>query len=417
MRAVIGFTRDGGTLACDGVPVASIVEAVGTPAYIYSSATIEARYRAIDAAFGDYPHAIHYALKANSALGIAALLRRLGASADANSGGELDLALRAGFQPDGIVFTGVGKTKRELERAVELGVKAINVESRGELDRIDAIGRAAGKRARVALRVNPDIHAESHPHISTGHKTSKFGVSLDDARALGGLLLGRDGLQLVGVHVHVGSQIMSLEPLRRAARAAAELATDLAAHGLALEHIDVGGGLGISYDGSEPPSASAYAAAVIEAVGATRLQVLLEPGRAIVGPAGILVARVVDVKVQAGTPSFVVLDAGMTELMRPALYGAYHRIEPLSPRIGREVTCDIVGPVCETTDTLGKQRVLPLPEPGDAMVIFDTGAYGAVMASNYNRRLMPAEILVEDGAWREIRRRQTVDDLLALERI
>jgi diaminopimelate decarboxylase len=412
---VSGFVRHAGTLLCDGVPVSAIVDSAGTPAYIYSSATIAERYRAIDAAFGPYPHAVHYALKANSALGVATFIRRLGASADANSGGELDLALRAGFRPADIVFTGVGKTMSELERAVALEVKAINVESPGEFDRIDAIGRAAGKRARVALRVNPDIHAESHPHISTGHKASKFGVSLDEAAALGRLLLGHAGLELVGVHVHVGSQIMTLEPLRRAAQAAVELARDLAAHGAAVEHVDVGGGLGISYDGCEAPTPAAYAAAVLEAVAPTGLHVLVEPGRAIVGPAGILVSRVVDVKAQIGGPWFVVLDAGMTELMRPALYGAYHRIEPLVPREEEAATCDIVGPVCETTDTLGKARVMPLPQPGDLMAIFDAGAYGAVMASNYNRRLMPVEILVQDGAWRVIRRRQTVDDLLALE--
>jgi diaminopimelate decarboxylase len=264
--------------------------------------------------------------------------------------------------------------------------------------------------------VNPDIHAESHPHISTGHKSSKFGVSIDEAAALGRMLHGRQGLELVGVHVHVGSQMMSLEPLRRASRAAVELARDLLDHGLRLEHIDVGGGLGISYDGAPAPDPSDYAAVVMEAIRPTGLQLLLEPGRAIVGPAGILVTRVVDVKVQAGGPSFVVVDAGMTELMRPALYGAYHRIEPLMRRAGVEVTCDVVGPVCETTDTLGKARSMPLPEPGDLMVVFDTGAYGAVMASNYNRRLMPVEILVQEGQWRVIRRRQTLDDLLALER-
>jgi diaminopimelate decarboxylase len=412
---VAGFVRDGVTLRCDGVPVDEIIAATGTPAYLYSRGVIEARYREIDAAFGTYPHALHYALMANSTLAIARLLRELGSAADAISGGGGDRALSAGFAPRQIVFTGVGKTGHELERAVSLGVKAINVESAGEFDRIDAIARARGTRARVALRVNPDIDAESHPHISTGHRTSKFGVSIDEAAALARGLTTRQGLHLVGVHIHVGSQIMTLEPLRRAARAAVELASELRAHGFELEHIDVGGGVGISYDGTPALRFNDYASAILEAVSPTGLELLLEPGRAIVGPAGVLVARVVDVKLQSGGQAFVVIDAGMTELMRPALYGAYHRIEPLVPRDRPDTSCDIVGPVCETTDTLGKARALPLPDVGDLVVIYDTGAYGSVMASNYNRRLMPVEVLVAQGRWRVVKRRQTFDDLLALE--
>jgi diaminopimelate decarboxylase len=412
---VTSFDRIGGALHCDGVPVADLAATYGTPLYVYSAATIESRYRAVDEAFRGYPHAMHYALKANSTLGIVRLLRGLGASADANSGGEIDVALRAGFIPPQIVFTGVGKTDAELAYAIDLGVRSINAESEGELERIDALASARGTRARVALRVNPDIDARSHPHISTGLRTNKFGVALSDARELCLRMRDRHGLEIAGLHSHVGSQITDLEPLRRAARALVTLACELKAGGLAVEHLDVGGGLGISYDGQPVPSAAEYAAAVLPIVRESGLTLILEPGRSLVGPAGILVSRVIDVKPQPGGKHFVILDAGMTELMRPMLYGAYHRIEPCRPAPGPDAAVDVVGPLCETSDTLGRDRRMPLPASGDLMVVFDTGAYGSVMASNYNRRPMPAEVLVRDGRGTLIRRRQTIDDLVALE--
>jgi diaminopimelate decarboxylase len=412
---VSSFTRQNGALACDGVPLAQLAAAEGTPLYVYSAATIAERYRAIDQAFASHPHAIHYALKANSTLAIARLLRRLGSAADANSGGEIEVALRAGFIPDQIVFTGVGKTCAELERAIDLGVRTINAESRGELERIDALSRARGIRTRVALRVNPDIDARSHPHISTGLSINKFGIGLDDVRELGRWVAAQSGLELVGLHSHVGSQITDLTPLRRSAAALVTLARELHDDGVAIEHLDLGGGLGISYDGSPAPTARDYADALLPAVRDTGYSIVLEPGRAVVGPAGVLLASVVDVKDRPNGRTFVILDAGMTELMRPMLYSAFHRIEPVAESGAPEIEADIVGPLCETSDTLGRDRRLARPRPGDLMAVLDAGAYGAVMASNYNRRTLPAEVLVEDGSYRVIRRRQTIDDLLALE--
>jgi diaminopimelate decarboxylase len=412
---VTGFHQHASVLACDRLPLDLIARTVGTPCYVYSARLIRDRFAALSAAFAGVPHALHYALKANSTLALVRLLRHAGAQADANSVGEIDVALRAGFIPEQIVFTGVGKTPDELTRAVALGLKCINAESRGEMERIDAIARAQGTRARVALRVNPDIEANTHAHISTGAKHNKFGVAIDEAAPLCREMAGRPGLEVVGIHAHIGSQITTLEPLRRAARALSGLAGALASQGVRLEHLDVGGGLGIAYDGGEVPSPDAYARAIIDATRDAGLALIVEPGRTVVGPAGALLATIVDVKVHPGGRRFAVLDAGMTELVRPALYGAFHRIVPVV-RDGRpDVTCDIVGPVCESSDTFGVDRVLPDPRPGDLVAVLDAGAYGAVMSSNYNRRPQPAEVLVEEGTWRVVKRRQTVEDLLACE--
>jgi diaminopimelate decarboxylase len=316
------------------------------------------------------------------------------------------------------VFTGVGKTPSELEMAVALGVKAINVESAGELARVDAIAARLGRVARVAVRVNPDIDARSHPHISTGLKINKFGVPLDDARELLASMSGRRSLKLVAVHVHVGSQVTSLDPLRRAAALAADLSRGLVAGGAPLEYVDLGGGLGVSYDGSPVPSAAEYVSALVAEVRPTGLPIVIEPGRTIAAPAGALVARVIDVKPRNAVSEFVIIDAGMTELVRPALYGAYHRIDPVSPRAGpgnEPRSYEIVGPVCESSDVVGRDRELPRIEVGDYLAVRDVGAYGSAMASNYNRRPLPAEVLVDGGAWEIIRRRQTVKDLLSLE--
>jgi len=409
------FDRIGGALHCDGVPLVDLAAAHGTPLYVYSAASIANRYREIDRAFAGYPHAMHYALKANSTLAIARLLRSLGAGADANSGGEIEVALRAGFTPSEIVFTGVGKTDAELARAVDLGLHSINAESHGELQRIEAIASAAGRRARVAVRVNPDIDALSHPHISTGLKNNKFGISLADALDVCRRVHGRPGIEIVGLHSHVGSQITDLDPLRRAAQALVDLSRELADAGIGVEHLDIGGGLGIAYEGQRVPSAAEYAAAILPIVRESGLTLVLEPGRSLVGSAGVLVSRVIDIKPQPGGKLFVILDAGMTDLIRPMLYGAYHGIEPLAASSNPPALCDIVGPLCETSDTLGRDRQLPAPAVGDLLVVRDTGAYGSVMASNYNRRPMPAEVLVQDGRATVIRRRQTIDDLVALE--
>jgi diaminopimelate decarboxylase len=417
--AVAGFARvppSSGDLSCDGVPLADIAAAAGTPVYVYSGAEIAARYRAIDEAFGAYPHRLHYALKANSTLAIAATLRQLGAAADANSIWEIEVARRAGFDPADIVFTGVGTSADELECAVPLGLKAINVESAGELERVEAIAVRCGVTARVAIRVNPDIDAKSHPHISTGLKINKFGIPLAEARAIVRGLAARPALRLVAAHVHVGSQIATLEPLAGAATALAVFAVSIRDAGIALEYLDLGGGLGIPYgEGDTVPAPAAYAKALVDAVSTTGLPIVVEPGRSIVGPAGVLLARVIDLKPRTAHSTFAVIDAGMTELLRPALYGAFHRIERVATSDAALAAYEIVGPVCESSDVVGRDRTLPALAVGDLLAIRDAGAYGSAMASNYNRRPMPAEVLVANGAWRVIRRRQTIDDMLAQE--
>ena len=407
------FEHDG--LACDGVELAAIADAVGTPVYVYSAATVRERYHAIDEAFGTHPHAVHYALKANSTRAIVRLVRELGAAADVNSIWELELARQAGFAPGQIVFTGVGKSFGELECAVPLGLKAINVESAGELARVEAIAERVGVVAHVGVRVNPDIDAQSHPHISTGLKINKFGVSVDEARALCLTIQPRRALKLVALHVHVGSQITTIEPLGRAAALVARLAAELRTAGVTLDYVDLGGGLGISYDGRHVPSPAEYVKALISEMEATGLPIAIEPGRVIVGPSAVLVARVIDVKPRDAFGDFAVIDAGMTELMRPALYGAFHRIEPVERRAAAERRYEIVGPVCESSDVMGRDRSLPRLEVGDLVAIRDAGAYGSAMASNYNRRPLPPEVLVDAGGWRVIRRRQTIEDMLSLE--
>lgn len=411
----IGFFASDGELVCDGVSLQAIADAEETPCYVYSAALIRERYRALDAAFGAYPHAVHYALKANSTLAVARTLLALGSGADANSLWEIEVARRAGFPAADIVFTGVGKTPAELACAVDLGLKAIIVESAGELDRIERLAARQGRIVRIAVRVNPDIDARSHPHISTGLRINKFGVPSDLAAGVLASLRSRPLLQLVAIHVHVGSQITALEPLQNAARFAARLASDLREAGTALEYVDVGGGLGISYDGRPAVSAADYASALIDAVRPTGLPIVIEPGRFIVGPAGTLLARVVDLKPRSADTQFAVIDAGMTELLRPALYGAFHRIDAVRPREGATHLFEIVGPVCESSDVVGRDRELAPLEVGDVVAIHDTGAYGAVMASNYNRRPLPPEVLVDHGTFTVIRRRQSVDDMLALE--
>jgi diaminopimelate decarboxylase len=418
------FPRRDGILYCEQVSLLEIAREAGTPVHVYSAGAIDARYRALDTAFSSYPHRLHYALKANSTLGVAARLQQLGAGADVNSGGELEVALRAGFGPADIVFTGVGKTRGELDRAVSLGVAAINVESGGEARRVAEIAAALGTRARLALRINPDVDAGSHPKISTGLRITKFGMPPEDAVQLFDAMRGRPHVTILGLHVHVGSQITTADPLRHAAHRLVEIAQAVRARGATLDHLDLGGGLGLAYEpGRQALSPDEYAAALLPIVRTTGLRLVLEPGRWILGPAGALVTAVIDIKGdRAPAPSpddlppvsstFVVTDAGMTDLLRPALYGAWHAIDPVVIRPGPVVHADVVGPVCETSDTLGRDRILPPVEVDDLLAVRDTGAYGAVMASNYNRRPIAAEVMVDGARWRIVRRRQTIDDLL-----
>jgi diaminopimelate decarboxylase len=428
LDAPVGFAERDGTWTCDGVSLAAIAREVGTPCYVYSAALVRARYSRLTAALAGCRHSVHYALKANSTLALVRLLQGLGASADCNSVGEIEVALRAGFTPDQIVFTGVGKTGAEIARAVGLGLKAINAESQGELERIDAESIRQGRRTRVALRVNPDVDAQSHPHISTGLRRNKFGVPIGEARLLLADMAKRPGLEVVGVHVHVGSQITTLEPLSRAAERMIALVDGLKADGVTLQHLDLGGGLGISYDGGPEPDVAAYAAVVSAAARTTGLALIVEPGRWLSGNAGALLSEIIDMKpapddagadtgTEGGRPrrQFVILDAGMTDLMRPALYGAVHRIVRIEPGTGPDVPCDIVGPVCESSDAFLGDRTLVAPRVGDLVAILDAGAYGACMGSNYNRRPLAPEVLVDDGRWRVIRRPQSIDDMVRLE--
>ena len=413
-----GFDRSGGSgeLSCDGVSLAAVARDVGTPVHVYSAAVLAERYRRLDAALAGYPHRLHYAIKANSTLAIVRALRALGARADANSIGEIEVARRAGYAPEDVVFTGVGKTPDEIRRAVGSGLHAINVESPGELDRIAAAAAVLRRPARVAIRLNPNVDAGTHPNITTGLPETKFGVSFDEARAMIRRAAESPDVRVVGLHAHIGSQISSADPLRRVAELVSAFAVALLADGVPLEHLDLGGGLGVAYvPGQAVLSEGDYAAAIVPAVRETGLTLVLEPGRWLVAPAGVLLASVVDLKRKAGGGWFVVVDAGMTDLIRPALYDAWHEIEPVKARQGETMLADVVGPVCETTDTIGADRQLPALEIGDVIAIRDTGAYGAVMASNYNRRPIAAEVVVDASApngWSIARRRQTIDEML-----
>jgi diaminopimelate decarboxylase len=410
----IGFARRSDALACDGVPLEAIAVEHGTPTYVYSREALEAAWSAYDRAFARVPHRICYAVKAN---GNGALLRAfagLGAGADIVSGGELLAALRAGFAPERIVFAGVGKTDAEIALGLERGIGEWNAESEAEIERIGALARAAGKQARVSLRVNPDIDARSHPYISTGLRENKFGVEIGDAHAILARARERPGVIVSGVQCHIGSQIVDTEPLAAAARALAELSRRLLAEGFELRTIDIGGGLGVSYDGDGAPDASRLADAVLPAVEGLPLTLVLEPGRSLVAAAGGLLTRVLYVK-QGHGKRFVVVDAGMNDLLRPALYQAFHRIEPVRGPARPSELVDVVGPVCESSDFLARGRELPAVEPGELLLVRDAGAYGFAMASNYNMRPRAAEVLVENGAARLIRRRETFEDLVRTE--
>lgn len=406
-----GFFRVDEELTCDGVRLSSIAETVGTPVYVYSRTAIEESFRRFDAALSPAPHLVCYAAKANSNLTILRTLAALGAGADVVSGGELRAALACGFPADRIVFSGVGKTHAEIREAVTAGLLAFNAESEEELTRIDAEARRQRRTARVALRVNPDIDAGSHPYISTGLKHNKFGVDISRAREVLARARTLSNLAVTGVQAHIGSQIQEAEPLAQTARELARLALELASDGPRLETLDIGGGFAVGEGALSP---EAYAGAVLPHLTGLRLKILIEPGRAIVGAAGSLVTRVISVK-ENGGKTFVVTDAGMNDLIRAPLYGAIHAIEAVAPARGRTITADVVGPICETSDFFARDLSLPRPAEGDLLAIRDAGAYGFAMASNYNFRPRPPEVLVEDGGFRSIRRRETYDDLVRLE--
>jgi diaminopimelate decarboxylase len=412
-----GFARDdAGVLRCDGESLESIAEAVGTPVYLYSRDAIEERFRSFDAAFAPVPHLVCYATKANANLSILNILADRGAGADVVSGGELRAALEAGIPAERIVFSGVGKTEDEIDLGLEAGLLAFNVESRRELEKIERAAAARRTTARVALRINPDIDSGSHPHIVTGLKHNKFGMDAGQARRISGEAGRFPNCRLTGLQTHIGSQILQTGPLTAAARDLAALASELIAAGTRLETLDLGGGVGVADEDDDSLSPEAYAAAVLPEVRALPLRILIEPGRAIVARAGALLTRVLYVKENAAR-TFVVTDAAMNDFLRPSLYGAAHPVEPVrsGPR-GQAVIADIVGPVCETGDFFARDVSIDRPAEGDLLAIRNTGAYGFAMASNYNFRARAAEVLVERGSFRVVRRRETWEDLVRLER-
>lgn len=412
-----GFFRKDGELTCDGVPLSAIARAAGTPAYVYSAALIEENFRRFDAAFAPVPHLVCYAAKANSNLTLLALLARLGAGADVVSGGELRACLESGFPADRVVFSGVGKKRDEIRYAVAQGVLAINAESEREIEKIEQAGAEAGRVARVALRVNPDIDAKSHPYISTGRKHNKFGVAIDLAAGIYERAARLSHVRMTGIQSHIGSQILDPAPLAQAAKDLAEVAGMLRREGHPIETVDVGGGIGLAGPGETPLTPEAYAAAVLPHLRGLEFKILTEPGRAIVGPAGTLLTEVLYLKESSGK-SFVVTDAGMNDLLRPALYGAIHSIEPVPDnRMSAErITADVVGPICESSDFFLRDAPVARPEEGDLLAIRDVGAYGFAMSSNYNFRGRPAEVWVEDETFRVVRRREEFDDLVRAER-
>ena len=400
-------------LYCEEVPLPRIANEVGTPVYVYSEKTLERHVRVFVEAFKTVPHLICYAVKANSNLTILRKLAGWGTGFDIVSGGELFRVLRAGGSPQKTIFSGVGKTADEIRYALESDILFFNVESTGEVDLIRDVARAAGKRARVSIRTNPDVDAKTHPYISTGTKKNKFGVALDDARTLYQKIRSLPEFEIVGVSCHIGSQITDLEPFTQALASLREFVPALKSDGVDLRYLDFGGGLGIPYSGEEPPSPADYAASVIAQTKDLGLTLVLEPGRVIVGNAGILLTRVI-LKKNQGAKRFVIVDAGMNDLIRPALYGSQHQLWPVRQTNSSEIA-DVVGPICESTDFLAQDRNIPLVERGDLIAVMSAGAYGFSLASNYNSRPRVAEVLVNDGGYSIIRRRETYDDLIHLE--
>ena len=405
-----------GALHAENVPLARIADAVGTPFYCYSTATLERHYKVFAEAFADQQATICYALKANANLGVIRTLAEMGAGADVVSEGELRKALAGGIPADKIVFSGVGKTRAELAYALDCGIMQLNVESLPELEALSEIAVSKGVTAEIAIRVNPDVDAKTHEKISTGKSENKFGINASQAPAAFARAAELPGVNAVSVAVHIGSQLTDLEPFRIAFERVAALVGELRALGHDIKRVDLGGGLGIPYREEEIPLPMDYAAVVKGAVGNLGCHLMFEPGRMLVGNAGILVSRVTYVK-QSENRRFVIVDAAMNDLMRPAMYDAWHEIKPLKqPADGAAMEpADVVGPACETSDTFARQRPIPPVCEGDLMAIFTAGAYGAVMASTYNARLLAPEVLVRGGDWSVVRPRPSYDDMLRSE--
>ena len=411
--------RDG-MLHAEAVDLTALAEAVGTPFYCYASATIERHYKVFAGAFADVDALVCYAMKANSNQAVIATLAKLGAGADVVSEGELLRARMAGVPPDKIMFSGVGKTAHELALAIDENILCINVESESELELLSSIAAAKGRVAAISIRVNPDVDPKTHAKIATGKAENKFGIPISRAREVYARAAKLKGVHVVGVDMHIGSQIIALDPFSDAFALLAEFVGVLRADGHVISHVDLGGGLGIPYreDNEPPPDPDAYAAIVKRATKNLGCKLIFEPGRLIVGNAGILVTRVIYLK-RGEAKTFVIVDAGMNDLVRPTLYDAHHDIKPVrQPAVGaRRITADVVGPVCEFGDYLALDRALVEPKPGDLLAVMTAGAYGAAQAGTYNSRALIPEVLVRNDEWALIRPRQTLDELIGLDRL
>jgi diaminopimelate decarboxylase len=411
------FDYRDGSLYCEQVDLLEIAREAGTPCYVYSAQSILDAYHAYDRAFGDMPHSVCYAVKANSTLGVLALLARAGCGFDIVSGGELYRVLEAGGDPARVVFSGVGKTPAEIELALTKGIRNFNCESEGELGEIDAVAGRLGVIAHFALRVNPDVDAVTHKYISTGLRDHKFGIDITEALAVYHRSRVYPNLRATGVDCHIGSQILDYSSILEAAGKVLALIETLRADGHAIDHVDLGGGLGIAYEPARnAPAIHDFVAALRERIGGRGLTVTIEPGRSIVGQSGALLSRVLYRK-RSHSKEFVVVDAGMNDLIRPVLYEAHHEIWPLRQTGAETILADVVGPVCETGDFMARDRRLPGVLPGEHLAILSAGAYGFVQASNYNSRPRAPEVLVEGSRWRVIRRRETYEDLVRGETI
>lgn len=409
------FNYRDGVLYAEDLALADIAGRFGTPAYVYSQSTIERHIGTIDGAFRDIDHLTCYSVKANSNGTILRLLAERGLGADIVSGGELFRALRTGIPPERIVYSGVGKTPAEIRYAIDTGILMFNVESESELDAIARIAQEAGQPARISFRVNPDVDPKTHPYISTGLKKNKFGVPHDDALRLYRKAAGMEGIEVIGIDAHIGSQLTDLSPFKDAVNRLVGLIDDIRAADIDLRIIDIGGGLGINYEDAEPPDPADWAAMVIPAMKRTGCRLVIEPGRSIVGNAGVLLTRVLYVK-HNGDKTFVVVDAGMNDLARPSLYNSHHDILPVVERKAERRMVDVVGPICESGDFLAKEREMQMPEEGDLLAVMSAGAYGMSMASNYNSRPRAAEVMVHGGDALLATRRETYEDLVLTEK-
>ena len=406
------FSYQDHSFYCEQVALADIAASAGTPCYVYSSQTVLDNFRAYDEALGDLPHTVCYAVKANASLGILSLLARAGSGFDIVSGGELYRVLKAGGDPAHVVFSGVGKTAEEIDYALEQGIHSFNCESEPELALLDALAARRGVKAAFALRVNPDVNAETHPYISTGLREHKFGIDIREAEAVYERSRAFGHLAARGVSCHIGSQLLDVNPIFEALDKVLALIDRLRSAGHAITHLDLGGGLGIAYrEGDEAPEIRAFIDCVRKRLHGRDLTVMVEPGRSIVGPAGVLLTRVLYRKRNVNK-EFVVVDAAMNDLIRPSLYRSHHDIIPLRQTDRPEIVADVVGPVCETGDFLARDRTLANVAPGDYLAVATAGAYGFVQSSNYNARRRPPEILVEGAKWRVIRTRETYEDLV-----